>query len=83
MIDDSFTPNSGINVNVKLINPNSLLTAVVAGNGPDIVISTYQSQPVDYALRNANVNLRRFKDCDEVLSETLDELLKRSPLKEK
>ena len=68
MIDDSFTPKSGINVNVKLINPSSLLTAVVAGNGPDIVISTYQSQPVDYALRNANVNLRRFKDCDEVLS---------------
>ena len=67
MIDDSFTPKSGINVNVKLINPNSLLTAVVAGNGPDVVISTYQSQPVDYALRNANVNLRRFKDCDEVL----------------
>ncbi len=68
MIDDSFTPTSGINVNVKLINPSSLLTAVVAGNGPDVVISTYQSQPVDYALRNANVNLRRFKDCDEVLA---------------
>ncbi len=68
MIDDSFTPNSGINVNVKLIKVESLLNAVVAGNGPDVVISTYQSHPVDYALRNANVNLRRFKDCDEVLS---------------
>lgn len=68
MIDDSFTPLSGINVNVKLIKVESLLNAVVAGNGPDVVISTYQSHPVDYALRNANVNLRRFKDCDEVLS---------------
>ena len=68
MIDDTFTPTSGINVNVKLIKVESLLNAVVAGNGPDIVISTYQSHPVDYALRNANVNLRRFKDCDEVLS---------------
>ncbi len=68
MIDDSFTPNFGINVNVKLIKVESLLNAVVAGNGPDVVISTYQSHPVDYALRNANVNLRRFKDCDEVLS---------------
>ena len=68
MIDDSFTPTSGINVNVKLIKVESLLNAVVAGNGPDVVISTYQSHPVDYALRNANVNLRRFKDCDEVLS---------------
>ena len=68
MIDDSFTPNYGINVNVKLIKVESLLNAVVAGNGPDVVISTYQSHPVDYALRNANVNLKRFKDCDEVLS---------------
>ena len=68
MIDDSFTPISGINVNVKLIKVESLLNAVVAGNGPDVVISTYQSHPVDYALRNANVDLRRFEDCDEVLS---------------
>ena len=68
MIDDSFSPQHGINVNLKVIKPESLLNAVVAGNGPDVVISTYQSQPVDYALRNANVNLKRFKDCDEVLS---------------
>jgi len=67
MIDDSFSPQTGINVNVKLIAIDSLLNAVVAGNGPDVVVSTYQSHPVDYALRNANVNLRRFEDCDEVL----------------
>ena len=69
MVDDSFTPNSGINVNVKLININSLLPAVTAGNGPDIVISAYSRAPVDYALRNAVVDLRRFSDCDEVLKE--------------
>ncbi len=67
MVDDSFSPASGINVNVKLININSLLNAVVAGNGPDIVISAYSRAPVDYALRNAVVNLKRFADCDEVL----------------
>jgi len=67
MIDDSFSPQTGINVNVKLIVADSLLNAVVAGNGPDVVVSTYQSAPVDYALRNANVNLKRFEDCDEVL----------------
>lgn len=67
MIDDDFTPKTGINVNVKLIVIDSLLNAVVAGNGPDVVVTTYQSHPVDYALRNANVDLRRFADCDEVL----------------
>lgn len=67
MIDDSFTPKSGINVNVKLIAIDALLNAVVAGNGPDVVISVDRSKPVDYALRNANVNLMRFDDCKEVL----------------
>ena len=68
MIDDTFTPQTGIKVNLKLIKSDALLTAVVAGKGPDVVISTYTSQPVDYALRGANVNLMRFSDCEEVLS---------------
>ncbi len=69
IVDDTFTPQTGINVNVKLININALLTAVVAGNGPDVVISAYSRAPVDYALRNAVVNLKRFSDCDEVLTQ--------------
>ena len=69
IVDDTFTPKTGINVNVKLININALLTAVVAGNGPDVVISAYSRAPVDYALRNAVVNLKRFSDCDEVLTQ--------------
>lgn len=69
IVDDTFTPNTGINVNVKLININALLTAVVAGNGPDVVISAYSRAPVDYALRNAVVDLARFPDCEEVLSQ--------------
>ncbi|MDD2647792.1 MAG: extracellular solute-binding protein [Eubacteriales bacterium] len=67
MIDDSFTPASGIKVNVKLVDPTALLGAVVAGNGPDIVVSTDTWNPVQYALRNAAVDLRRFSDCDAIL----------------
>ena len=68
MIDDTFTPQTGIKVNLKLINQDALLSAVVAGKGPDVVVSTYNTLPVDYALRNANVNLMRFDDCEEVLT---------------
>ena len=32
MVDDSFTPQSGIKVNIKLVDPTALLGAVVAGN---------------------------------------------------
>ncbi len=69
MIDDSFTPQSGIKVNVKLVDPNALLAAVVAGNGPDVVISVDSWHPVNYAMRNAAEDLRQFPDIDEVLSD--------------
>ena len=51
IIDDDFTPKNGINVNLKLIAAESLLNAIMAGNGPDVVVSLYSSAPVDYALR--------------------------------
>ena len=67
MVDDSFSPDTGIHTNVKLINIDALLNAVVAGNGPDVVLTIGNNLPVDYALRNANVNLMKFPDCEEVL----------------
>lgn len=71
MIDDTFTPKTGIKVNVKLVDPSALLGAVVAGNGPDIVVSTDTWNPVNYALRHAVEDLRQFDDCEQVLSEYL------------
>ena len=69
MVDDTFTPDSGIPVNVMLVDPNALLNAVVAGNGPDVVVSTDSWNPVNYALRNAVEDLTQFDDLDEVLSD--------------
>ncbi|MBR5109353.1 MAG: extracellular solute-binding protein [Clostridia bacterium] len=67
MIDDTFTPNTGIHVNVKLVLPDTILTAVVAGNGPDIVLSLGSWFPVNYAMRNAVEDLTQFADFDEVV----------------
>lgn len=69
MIDEIFTPSTGIGVNVKLIDANTLLPAVVAGTGPDIALSVWNHVPVDYALRDAAVDLTQFEDFDEVASE--------------
>ena len=68
MVDDTFTPESGVKVNVEIVDPTALLNAVVAGRGPDVVLSVGADQPVNYALRNAVEDLRQFEDCDEVLS---------------
>lgn len=69
MIDEIFTPTYGIGVNVKLIDANTLLPAVVAGTGPDVALSVWNHVPVDYALRDAAVDLTKFEDFDEVASE--------------
>lgn len=67
MVDDSFIPKSGVKVNVEIVEATALLNAVVAGRGPNIVISVGADQPVNYALRNAAEDLRQFDDCDDVL----------------
>ncbi|MCL2442057.1 MAG: extracellular solute-binding protein [Treponema sp.] len=69
MIDNTFTPNTGIRVNVKLVAPEALMPAVVAGTGPDMVITVPQIDPVNYAIRNAVMDLSKFPGFDEVVSE--------------
>ena len=68
MVDDTFTPESGVKVNVEIVAADALLSAVVAGRGPDVVLSVGADQPVNYALRNAVEDLSQFEDLDEVLA---------------
>ena len=67
MVDDTFTANTGIKVNVKLVQADAILPAVVAGNGPDIVLSVSGWLAVNYAMRNAAEDLTQFEDFDEVI----------------
>lgn len=69
MIDDDFTANTGIKVNLKLVESGAVLSAVVAGDGPDVLLTAGQSEPVNYALRNAVEDLTQFEDFDEVISQ--------------
>ena len=81
LIDESFTSVYGINVNVQLVDMNTLLRAELAGEGPDVaiqvantngiagaVLNTGNDTPVNYGLRNAVLDLSRFSDVDEVTS---------------
>ncbi len=75
MVDDTFTPLTGIHVNVKLVVAETLLTAVVAGNGPDVVLSVGTWFPVNYAMRNAVEDLTQFEDFGEVIKPFYDSAL--------
>ncbi|MCQ2519321.1 MAG: extracellular solute-binding protein [Lachnospiraceae bacterium] len=68
LIDESFVPETGIKVNVEVIDPSALLNAVLAGRGPNVVLSVGADQPVNYALRNAAEDLTQFEGWEEVFA---------------
>lgn len=85
MIDETFTNTYGINVNVQLVDMNTLLRAELAGEGPDVaiqvantngiagaVLNTGNDTPVNYGVRNAVLDLSQFEDLDEVMGRFSD-----------
>ncbi|MBP5732843.1 MAG: extracellular solute-binding protein [Lachnospiraceae bacterium] len=68
LVDEEFTPKTGIKVNVQTVAATSVLNAVMAGRGPDVVLSIGGDQPVNYALRGSAVDLTKFDGFEEVFS---------------
>nr|WP_241211431.1 extracellular solute-binding protein [Amphibacillus jilinensis] len=68
LIDDTFTQETGISVNLRLVPPNILLPATLAREGPDIALQMGEDVPVNYAMRNAAADLTVFPDHEEVLT---------------
>ncbi len=65
MIDEDFTPNTDISVNLQLIPVDVVLRAALAGNGPDVVIGLGQGTLQDFAMRNAVVELSSLEGFEE------------------
>jgi len=68
MVNNDFAPGYNISANVKLVTAGSMLPATLAGIGPDVSLQMPQTEPMNYALRNAVYNLTEFDDLPEVLS---------------
>ena len=68
MVDDDFTTSTGVKVNVEIVDPGALLNAVLAGRGPNVVLSVGADQPVNYALRGAAEDITQFDGWEEVMS---------------
>lgn len=68
LVDEEFTPKTGVKVNVEIVDPTALLNAVLAGRGPNVVLSVGADQPVNYALRNAAEDITQFDGWEEVMS---------------
>lgn len=72
LIDDTFTPETNISVNLRLVPGGILLPAVLAGEGPDVALQAGEDLPVNYAMRNAAADLTAFPDFEEVAARFRD-----------
>lgn len=59
-MEDTTSTIYGINVKLKVVSSDVLLTATLAGRGPDIAINISNGTPVNYALRGATYDLTTF-----------------------
>ncbi len=66
LIDETFTPERNINVNVQLVDMGTLLQATLSGQGPDVAVQVGNDLPMNYGLRGAVVDLTRFKDLNKI-----------------
>lgn len=55
--EDETSKLYGLNVKLKVVSSDVLLTATLAGRGPDVAINIGNGTPVNYALRGAAYNL--------------------------
>ena len=69
LIDNDFTPNTGIPVNLRLVSGDMVLPAAVTGRGPDVLLGVVLTTPVDWALRGAAQSLSGFPGLDDVLED--------------
>jgi len=73
LIDETFTPETGIHIDLKLVSGPVLLPATLAGEGPEVAMMVQNDIPVNYAMRNAVYDLSQFDDFEEIVSSRFKE----------
>ena len=66
LINNDFTPQTGISVNLKLVAGSTLLPSVLSGMGPDLYIGLGQGDVINYAIRGALDYIDELEGFDEV-----------------
>lgn len=80
MADESFTPNTGIMVNINVLpasqltagSVNALMLAITSGRAPDVALGVDVNSPVEFAIRDAVYDLSVMDGFEEVSNRFLD-----------
>ncbi len=73
LINNNFSPYSGITVDLKLISGGTLLPSILAGVGPDCYIGIGDDTIINYAIRGAIVNIEDFDGFRDLLYYRVDD----------
>ena len=65
MIDESFTPETNVAVNLNLVQ-GSLIQAIASGRNPDVQLGVGSTEPMNLAVRGALMDLTQFEGFSEV-----------------
>lgn len=77
LADEDFTKDTGIAIKLNILpsgqlnagNVNALMLAITSGNAPDIGMGVSSSEPVEFAFREAVVDLSQFDDFDKYIED--------------
>ena len=65
LVNNGFTPDTGIAVDLKLVAGGTLLPSILAGSGPDVSLGRGQGDVINYAIRSALLNVDQFDDFEK------------------
>ena len=83
MADESFTTKTGILVNVNVVpasqlnagSANVLMLSMTSGTAPDVAMGVASGSPVEFAIRDAAVDLTQFPDYEEVAKRFVPQII--------
>lgn len=69
LIKQEYTGTTGINVNLQLVPAGTLLTATIAGKAPDVALQNGSTDPANFAMRHAVVDLSKLSGYSTMIKQ--------------
>ncbi|HOJ09397.1 MAG TPA: extracellular solute-binding protein [Clostridiales bacterium] len=74
MADENFTPETGILINMNVVpssqlntgSANAIMLSIISGSAPDVAMGVDSGSPVEFAIRDAVVDVSQFSDYEEI-----------------
>lgn len=82
LADTKFTPRSGIMININVLpagqlnagSVNALMLSITSGKAPDAAVGTSSTSPVEFAIRDATVDLSQYPDFGDIKKRFLESI---------